>query len=194
MMSVGDLIHPPETWNAAAQVAIVGASALRWYGAHLLLFIGMLLFVPGILALTRVAANRRPAAAYAGRLLLLVSMGALSAVFVFEMVLGRLIAAGADQSAAVALIDTFQSGSIFGALGPGLLAFFIGTALIVVPFASTANPFRWPAVAFGLGAILIMGEIILAEVRLSQIGNVLILVGGIGFASPLLRGRGEAPA
>jgi hypothetical protein len=47
MMSVGDLIHPPETWNAAAQVAIVGASALRWYGAHLLLFIGMLLFVPG---------------------------------------------------------------------------------------------------------------------------------------------------
>jgi hypothetical protein len=46
---------------------------------------------------------------------------------------------------------------------------------------------------FALGAILILGEIILAEVVLSQIGNILILVAGIGFASLLLRGRGEAP-
>jgi hypothetical protein len=194
MMSVGDLIHPPERWNAAAQIAIVAASASRWYAAHLLLFLGMLLLVPGILALTTAAANRRPAVGYAARLLLLASVGALSAVFVFEMLLGRFIAAGADQSAAVALLETFQSGWILGALGPGLLAFFIGTALAVVPLASTASPFRWPAVALGLGATLIMGEIILAEVLLSQIGNILILVAGIVFASLLLRGRGEAPA
>jgi len=194
LMSVGDLIHPPERWNAPAQIAVVAASASRWYGAHLLLFLGMLLFVPGILALTTVVATRRPAAGYAARLLLLASVGALSAIFVFEMVLGRFIAAGADQSAAVALLETFQAGGIFGALGPGLLAFFIGTALAVVPLVSTASPFRWPAVAFALGAILIMGEIILAEVLLSQIGNILMLVAGIGFASPLLRGRGEAPA
>lgn len=193
MMSVGDLFHPPESWNTAAQVALVAASPSRWYGAHLLLLLGMLLFVPGILALTKVAANRRPASAYAARLLLLVSVGALSAVFVFEMVLGRFIAAGADQSAAVTLLETFMSGGIFGVLGPGLLAFFLGTALGVVPLASTANPFRWPALTFALGAILILGEIILAEVVLSQIGNILILVAGIGFASLLLRGRGEAP-
>jgi hypothetical protein len=34
-----------------------------------------------------------------------------------------------------------------------------------------------------------MGEIILAEVLLSQIGNILILVAGIAFAWLLLRGR-----
>jgi hypothetical protein len=37
----------------------------------------------------------------------------------------------------------------------------------------------------GFGAALILGEIISAQVLLSQIGNILILVAGIGFARRL---------
>jgi hypothetical protein len=188
-MSLGDLMHPHETWDAAAQVAIVAESASRWYVAHLLLFVGMLVFVPGILALSEVVATRRPAVGYAARVLLMASVGALSAVFVCEMLLGRFVSQGADRSAAVDLFQTFQSGAILGALMPGLLAFFVGTALFVTPLASTTGPFRWPAFCFALGAALILGEIILAEVVLSQIGNILILVASIAFASLLLRGR-----
>ena len=191
LMSVGDLFHPAESWAAAAQVAILAESASRWYVADLLLFVGMLLFIPGILALTRVVSNRRPVAGYVARLLMLASVGALSAIFVFEMVLGHFISAGAGQAAAIALLETFQSAAIFAALLPGLLAFFIGTAFAVVPLASTAGPFRLPALGFGLGAILIMGEIILAQVLLSQIGNIMMLVAGTGFAQSLLRSRGE---
>ena len=193
LMSVGDLFHPAETWGAAAQVAIVAESASRWYVAHLLLFVGMLLFIPGILALTTVAADRRPAAGYAARLLLLASVGAFSAVFVFEMLLGRFISEGADQSAAVVLIETFQSIEVFMALLPGLLAFFVGTALSVMSLASATGPFRWPALGFALGASLILAEIILAKVLLSQIGNIIILVAGVAFARLLLRGREGAP-
>ena len=193
LMSVGDLFHPPEKWEPAAQVAILAESASRWYVAHLLLFVGMLLFIPGILALTKVAADRRPAAGYAARLLLLASVGALSAVFVFEMLLGRFISEGADQAAAVVLLQAFQSAEVFGALVPGLLAFFIGTGLSVMSLASAADPFRWPALGFGLGASLILAEIILAEVLLSQIGNIVIFVAGIAFARVLLRGREGAP-
>ena len=65
LMSVGDLFHPAESWDPAAHVAIVAESPSRWYVAHLLLFLGMLLLVPGILTLTRVARDRRPAAGYA---------------------------------------------------------------------------------------------------------------------------------
>ncbi len=190
LMSVGDLFHPAETWDMAAQVAIVARAAARWYTAHLLLFIGMLLFVPGILALTEVVANRRPAAGYAARVIMLMSVGALSAVFAFEMILGRFIANGADQAAGVALLETFQYG-VFFALMPGLLAFFVGTGLAVWALASPAGPFRWPALAFGLGATLILGEIVLAQVLLSQIGNIVILVAGIGFARVLLGRRSD---
>jgi len=189
LMSVGDLLHPPETWVAADQVAILALSASRWYAAHLLLFVGILLLVPGLLVLTKLAMYRRPAAGYAARLLMLISVGALSAVFVSEMLLGRFISQGADQAAAITLLETFMSAQVFGALVPGLLAFFIGTGLAVMSLASAGSPFRWPALGFGLGALLILGEIILAEVLLSQIGNIVILVAGISFAVVLLRGR-----
>jgi len=39
-----------------------------------------------------------------------------------------------------------------------------------------------------------MGEIILAQVLLSQIGNILMLVAGIAVARLLLRGEGQADA
>ncbi len=188
LMSVGDLFHPEEKWDAAAQVAIVAESGSRWYLAHYLLFVGMLLFIPGILALTKLVAVRRPAAGYVARLLLLASVGGFSAVFVVEMLLGRFISEGADQSAAVDLLETFQSSQVFMALMPALLAFFVGTALSVMSLSSL-GPSRWPALGMGLGASLILAEIILAEVRLSQVGNILIFVAGIGFARLLLRGQ-----
>jgi hypothetical protein len=106
------------------------------------------------------------------------------------MLLGLFQSEVADQTIAVTLLETFQS-RLFVVLVPGLLAFFIGTALAVVSLASPASPFRWPALALGLGAALILGEIILAQVLLSQIGNILILVAGIGFAR-LLRGQQES--
>jgi len=186
-MSVGDLIHPAEDWDPAVQVAIVAESPMRWYAAHLLLFIGLLLFVPGIGALPSVVASRRPRAGYAARILMFASVGALSGVFVSEMLLGRFIAAGANREAAITLFNVFQSPAVFAALVPGLLAFFVGTALAVFALASPAGPFRWPALALGLGALLIMGEIILAQVRLSQIGNIVMLIAGIGFARLLPR-------
>ena len=187
LMSVGDLFHPPESWDPVAQAAIVAASASRWYAAHLLLFIGMLLFVPGILALTAIVLERRPAFGYAARVLMLAGVGALSAVFTFEMLLGRVVAAGADQATAVTLLATFMGPTIFPALAPGLLAFFVGTGLAVMPLASSAGPLRRPALVFALGTALILAEIISAEVLLSQIGNVLCLAGGVGFARVLVR-------
>jgi hypothetical protein len=148
----------------------------------------MLLFVPGILALTALVSERRPAFGYAARVLMLAAVGALSAVFGFEMLLGRVVAAGADQPAAVTLLNTFMGPTIFPALVPGLLAFFVGTGFAVVALAASGGPLRGPALVFGLGAALILAEIISAEVLLSQIGNMLCLAGGVWFARVLVRG------
>jgi hypothetical protein len=188
LMSAGDLLHPPESWDSATQVAIIAAAATRWYAAHLLLFIGMLLFVPGVLSLTAVVADRRPAMGYAARVLMLAGVGVLSAVFVYEMLLGRFVVAGVESATSVTLLETFMKPAIFPVLAPGLFAFFVGTGLAVVTLASSAGPLRAPALMFGLGAALILGEIISAQVLLSQIGNVLCLVGGVLFARVLVRG------
>ena len=189
LMSLGDLLHPPESMDASAQVAIVAAAASRWYSAHLLLLIGFLLVIPGVLTLTWLVSERRPVAGRTARALMLVSVGAFSAVFVFEMLLGRFLSDGAETRSAIALLDSFQSTKIFLVLVPGLLAFFVGTAFLVVPLASRDGPFRWPAVAFAIGAALILAEIVSAQVLLSQIGNVVIFLASTAFARLLLRGE-----
>jgi hypothetical protein len=192
-MSVGDLFHPAESWDAGTQISILMDGASRWYAAHLLLFVGMLLFIPGVLEITKLGAQRKPATALAARVLILISAGAMAAVFVFEMLLGTFLSNGADQATAVALLETFQSPEVFAALLPGLLAFFVGTGLFVWSLTPMEAALRWPAVLFAMGAALILAEIILAQVLLSQIGNVLIFVAGMGFARRLLR-SGVAPA
>jgi hypothetical protein len=149
----------------------------------------MLLIVPGILTLTWLVSERRPAAGHVAQVLMLVSVGAFSGVLVFEMVLGRFLSGGAAIPSAIALLETFQSTAIFLVLVPGLLSFFVGTAFLVVPLASGGNPFRWPAVAFAVGAALVLTEIVSAKVVFSQVGNVVMFLASTAFAWLLMRGR-----
>lgn len=191
LMSIGDLVHPPESWDPAEQIRILTDGATRWYAAHLLLFVGMILFIPGVLALTRLGADRKPATAYAARVLMLISVGGMAAVFSFEMLLGTFLTRGADQATAVVLLESFQAAPVFAAILPSLLAFFVGTGFFVWSLTPLSPPIRWPAILFAAGAALILGEIIMARVILSQIGNILILVAGVGFARLLLRATHE---
>jgi hypothetical protein len=48
---------------------------------------------------------------------------------------------------------------------------------------------RWIAVFYSIGALLILGEILSAQVILSQIGNFLIFCGGATTAWLILRGE-----
>src|SRR5262245_54948995 len=123
LMSIGDLMHPPESMDATAQVGIIVAASTRWFLAHLLLFAGMLLFIPGFLLLTRTVARRRPALGYASRVLVLASVGALAAVFAFEMLQGS-VASRLDQSASISMLETFNS-RVLVVLLPALLSFFV---------------------------------------------------------------------
>jgi hypothetical protein len=90
VMAVGDLLHPQETADISGQAAIIVDHATRWYLAHLLLFIGLVVFVPGLLALTGLAAARRPRVGYAARVLMVIGVGGTAAIFVAEMLAGGL--------------------------------------------------------------------------------------------------------
>ncbi|HEY8174032.1 MAG TPA: hypothetical protein VIH21_13170 [Dehalococcoidia bacterium] len=192
LMSSGDLIHPKEKMDAADQAAIIAEHASRWYAAHLLLFIGLLVFIPGILALTRLTAERSPVAGYVSRIFLLAGVGAFSSVFVAEMLIGRYISDGADLPAATALLETFQSGWVLGAVMSGAVAWFAGVAVFATPLVRAGGPVRWPALVLVLGALLILAEIITSQVLLSQIGNLVILAASVVFAWHVV--RSEQPA
>ncbi|HZD37079.1 MAG TPA: hypothetical protein VE664_00395 [Actinomycetes bacterium] len=191
VMAVGDLLHPKETADIGGQAAIVAEQATRWYLAHLLLFIGLVLFIPGLLTLTGLAAARRPRVGYAARVLLLTGAAGVSAVFVAEMLAGRLGAGGA--AATEDLLDAMFSGPIAAPMIPVMLAFFVGTAVFALPLILRSGPLRWPAVVLLVGVLLILAEIISSQVLLSQIGNLLAWGGSAAFAWLVVRGEVGAP-
>ena len=191
LMATGDLLHPKETADIAGQAAIVAEHATRWYVAHLLLLMGLLLFVPGLLTLTALATVRRPRVGYAARVLLVIGVAGLSATLVAEMLVGRL--GSVEATTMEDLLDTMFSGPIAGLIIPAILAFFVGAALFAVPLIGDSGPLRWPAAVLLAGTLLILAEIISSQVLLSQIGNLLAWGGSTAFARLLIHGELGAP-
>ena len=188
LMAIGDLLHPEERMAPPEQIAILVNHASRWYTAHLLLFVGMMLFVPGVLALAALAEARKPAVGYAARILVLVGTAALASIFVGEMLVGRFVLDGADPASATDLLKSMFSGPIVAAVGPPMLAFFAGTAAFAIPLTRTRSKLRHAAAMILIGVLLILAEILSAQVILSQIGNVLVFCGSATAAWLLLHG------
>jgi len=188
LMTIGDLLHPEERMAPSEQIAILVDHASRWYTAHLLLFVGIILFIPGLLALSALTAARKPAVGYAARLLILVGTAALASIFVGEMLVGRFVSDGADPAAATDLLESMFSGPILAAVGPAMLAFFIGTAAFAIPLIRTRSRLGWAAATILLGTFLILAEILSAQVILSQLGNILAFCGSATAAWLILQG------
>lgn len=179
---------PPE------QIAILVNNASRWYTAHLLLFVGMVLFIPGLLALSALASARAPALGYAARILVLVGAAALASIFVGEMLVGRFVMDGADPAAATDLLESMFSGPMLAAVGPAMLAFFVGTAAFAIPLMRGGGRVAWAAAIILLGVLLVLAEILSAQVILSQIGNILAFCGSATAAWLILEGAGGETA
>jgi len=188
LMAIGDLLHPKERMAPPEQVAILVDQASRWYVAHLLLLIGILLFIPGILALAALTETRKPAAGYAARILILVGAAALASIFVGEMLVGRFVLDGADPAAATKLLESMFSGPMLAAVGPAVLAFFVGTAVFAIPLMRAGGSAGRAAGIILIGTILILAEILSAQVLLSQIGNILAFCGSAMAARLILHG------
>jgi hypothetical protein len=192
VMAVGDLLHPKESADLGRQAAIIAEQPTRWYLAHLLLFLGLVVFVPGLLTLAGLAAARRPRAGYLARVLLVVGVAGSGAIFVAEMLVGRFGSLGA--AATEGLLDTTFSGPIAGPMITVAAAFFVGAAVGAVVLIAGSGPLRWPALALLAGTLLIVAEIISSQVLLSQVGNLLVWGGGASIAWLLVRGEVGAPA
>jgi hypothetical protein len=90
--------------------------------------------------------------------LTVIGIGGTAAIFVAELLAGRLGSVGA--AATEDFLATMFSGPIAGPVIPVALAFFIGAAVFAVPFIARPGPLRWPAVVLLAGVLLVLAEII----------------------------------
>jgi hypothetical protein len=87
------------------------------------------------------------------------------------------------------------SGPMLAVVGPAMLTFFAGTAAFAIPLMRTGGSVGWAAAMILLGVLLVLAEILSAQVILSQIGNILAFCGSATAAWLMLRGAtGETAA
>jgi hypothetical protein len=153
-----------------------------------------MLAIPGFLALVSLTAERKPAAGYAARILVVLGVAAFACIFVAEMIIGRFVMGGGDIGAATALMDITFSAPIFAAVMPGVLAFFLGIAVFAIPLVIAGGTLGWTAGLYLVGALFLLAGILSAQVILNQIGNILMLFGGVAAAWLIIRGRAGAQA
>jgi len=103
LMSIGDLLHPEERMLPAEQIAIVVDHASRWYTAHLLLYVGILLFIPGFLGLSALTARLKPVQGYIARILVMIGTAGFASVVTGEMLASRLVLDGVGNAAPISL-------------------------------------------------------------------------------------------
>ena len=125
---------------------------------------------------------------YAARILVLIGTAAISSVFVGEMLIGRFVLDGADPAAATQLLESMFSGPMLAAVGPAMLAFFVGTAVFAFPLMRSGGSLGRAAATILIGALFVLAEILSAQVVLSQIGNVLVFLGSAAIAWLILHG------
>ncbi len=191
LMSIGDLLHPEERMLPAEQIAIVVDHASRWYTAHLLLFFGMMLFIPGLLGLTALTAMVKPVVAYAARILIMIGTAGFAAIITGEMLASRLVLDGVGNAAPISLWTNLFMGPVVVAVGPALVAFFVGTFMSAIPLLRRSERLRWPVALIVIGVLLILAEILSAHVVLSQIGNIVGLCGSAAVAWRIARAEAD---
>jgi hypothetical protein len=175
-MSIGDLLHPKERMLPAEQIAIVVDHASRWYTAHLLLYVGMLLFIP-FLALSALTARLKPVQGYVARILMMIGTAGFASIITGEMLASRLVLDGVGNAAPISLWTNLFMGPVGAVVGPALIAFFVGTFMFAIPLLRGSERLRRPVALIVIGALFVLAEILTARVLFSQIGNVVVLFG-----------------
>jgi hypothetical protein len=152
---VAEFVSPALKSKAADQLAVISAHPDRWYWYTVLLAAGCIVFVPGVIALARVArGGGRRLSAIGGTLLgfsLIVAVGdAMTQLVFWQMVKG-----GADQGQMAALLDRFDNSAASDIFFlPGGLSWLVGTVLLTIALARSRVVPVWVALTFGVGSLV----------------------------------------
>lgn len=105
---LAELLHGRFETSAAEQIAVVTDNTGRWYAAHILVLVGLVLTVPAFLGLARLLERSRPVIANVSRLAFVPGLVALTSLAGMELVLWQMAQPGRDRVEMVALLESLN--------------------------------------------------------------------------------------
>jgi hypothetical protein len=188
----GALIHPKEVPDAGRQLAIIAGALHRWYVAHLLYVMAMVVLVPAVLSLGRHLRAGAPRLELWGTGLAVVGLFSAAGLVAIEGFGGWQLAQESDRAAATQALDhlTHSAGVVvpFGIVGLTLSA---GLVVLAVGLRRTATVPAWTAWTLGAGAAL-LGVGLAGELHAAFVAGVVGIA--VALAAVGVDDLGVAPA
>jgi hypothetical protein len=184
---LGTALHPARKGDEAEHLASVSANLDRWYAAHVLFVLALLLAVPSILALVQLVGVRRRGWAQTGGALAFVGLVAVTPVIAWEFVIWEMAKPGRDPGEMVALLERINT-------APGLVPFYVASLAFPAGFVAlalglwrTGSAPGWQALALGGGYVVFFaGGLATATVVVPLGGALAILAGSAPIGRRLL--------
>jgi hypothetical protein len=196
LLLVGNALHPVNhKTNESEWVAGIAANRGQWYVAHLLIFIGLPLFVPAIMGIVRIVRARASAWAEGGAALAVFGLlGTEAFVTVEGFVAWHMTRAGADRGEMVALLERFnEQAATFVPVGLATPLFIVGLAVLAIALLRARVVPAVLAGVFLLSRLVVAVALVVGDVSgeyqqaVISAGDLLLVLGLGGIGVWLLR-------
>lgn len=191
LLLAGNALHPVNHKTDEAEwIDGIAAHRSQWYVAHLLIFIGLPLFVPAVVGLVRMIRERASTWAEAGAAVTVFGLlGTEAFVTVEGFVTWHMTRAGADRSEMVSLLTRFNDQTATSVpVGLATLVFIVGLAVLAVALLRARVVPMMLALTFLVSRAVVAIALVVGDASgeyqqaAISVGDVLLLLslGGIG--------------
>ena len=185
---LAEVLHARLQTDPAGQFAAVADNTGRWYAAHALILLALVLLVPAFVGVVDLARRSRPLLAHVALLVFIPGLIALTAIVGMELVLWQVAQPEANRAEMISLLDRLNGSK-------GIEPFF--ALALLFPFAwllgglglqlSRAAPL-WAAAAIGLSQpVGFIGELAEGPKALAVAAQLVFAVGLVPIGVRLLR-------
>ena len=155
VLLVGALVHPQVGHDASAHLAVAAQSPGRYYAAHAIILLGLVLFLPALLALVHPLRGTATALGQVGSALAIIGLfGATAVVAVDGVAVSQMAQPDANAEEMAALLERIKASAGLRAIAIiGALSFLSGVLLLAFGYWRYRAASRWMAAGLAAAAI-----------------------------------------
>jgi hypothetical protein len=191
---LAELLHARLQTDPAGQFAAVADNTGRWYAAHALILLALVLLVPAFVGVVNLARRSRPLLAHVALIVFFPGLIALTAIVGMELVLWQMAQPEATRAEMISLLERLNgSAGIEPLFAVALLFPFAWLLGGLGLYLSRAVPL-WAAAAIGLSQpVGFIGELAEGPKALAVTAQLVFAVGLVPIGIRLLRQHDEQP-
>ena len=185
---VAEILHPRFETDAAKQLEAVAADTGRWYAAHALVLVALMLLLPAFAGLAHIIEATRPTLSHLSLIAFVPGLVVLAALVGMELVLWQMAQPVADRAEMIALADRLDESARIAALFVLVLLYPVAWLLVGAGLYLARLVPRWTAVLIALSQpVGFVGELSGGPKWLAVIAQVAFAVGLIPIGIRVLR-------